>query len=156
MKKVDLSQCPRLQQIQWPSVVVEKLNVTWCISLKTITLLSLLDTARRITSCGNGSLCYVQRCYKIEDVGNVDLQVINNIGFFNLDSMANVDLTIVNRFQLSRMKRPAQYAKFPSLSTIRTQIPYVSDSVIRASVWIGPMDQVAAAFRKQTNIWYGY
>ncbi|CAK9168130.1 unnamed protein product [Ilex paraguariensis] len=102
MKTVNLSECPRLQQIQWPSVVVEKLYVIRCRSLKSIIRLSLLMHL----ACP--SLCYVQSAFKIEDVGKVDLQVINSIGFFNLESMANVDLMIVNIFLFSKMRRPAQ------------------------------------------------
>ncbi|CAK9168133.1 unnamed protein product [Ilex paraguariensis] len=108
MKKVNLSECPRLQHLQWPSVAVDELNVTDCRSLKTITRLSLWDSARRIEDFDCPSLCEFEYDFKMEDVGKVDLQVINNIGFFNLDSMANVDLRIINRHASGRMKCPAQ------------------------------------------------
>ncbi|CAK9168131.1 unnamed protein product, partial [Ilex paraguariensis] len=46
--------------------------------------------------------------------------------------------------------------KIPSMSPCGCRVLYVSDSLLRASDWIGPINQGATAFRKQTKIWYGY
>ncbi|KAH7835582.1 hypothetical protein Vadar_027599 [Vaccinium darrowii] len=50
----------------------------------------------------------VQWLFKILPVREVDVKLINNIGFFDLDSMADVEAFIVNCLVWSRKKRPIQ------------------------------------------------
>ncbi|XP_057464545.1 disease resistance protein RUN1-like isoform X1 [Actinidia eriantha] len=107
LQTLDLSWCPKLQHILWPAITLEKLVVTECRKLKKISY----ETSSRIKSISHGacmSLDYVQGGFKILPVAKVDVELLNNIGFFNLDLMANVEAFIVNHIVWSRKKCPIQ------------------------------------------------
>ncbi|XP_057465751.1 disease resistance protein RPV1-like [Actinidia eriantha] len=107
LQKLDLSWCPKLRQILWPSINIEELVVTECRKLEKISY----ETSGCIKSISHGacmSLDYVERGFKILPVAKVDVELLNNIGFFNLDLMANVEAFIVNGIVWSRKKCPIQ------------------------------------------------
>ncbi|GFS34321.1 hypothetical protein Acr_00g0033260 [Actinidia rufa] len=108
LQTLDLSWCPKLREILWPSIVIEELVVvTECRKLEKITF----ETSASIKHISHGacmSLDYVECGYKILPVAKVDVELLNNIGFFNLDLMANVEAFIVNRIVWSRKKCPIQ------------------------------------------------
>ncbi|CAK9155629.1 unnamed protein product [Ilex paraguariensis] len=104
---LDLSWCPKLEKIQWPAIVVKELNVTECRSLQQITY----DTEGRTLSIQHGAcmrLCYVQYGFKTKPVREIDVRLINNVGFFSLDSMADVEVMITNCIVWSKVKRPVE------------------------------------------------
>ncbi|PSS02600.1 TMV resistance protein like [Actinidia chinensis var. chinensis] len=107
LQTLDLSWCPKLQYILWPAITLEKLVVSECRKLEKISY----ETSGLIKSITHGacmSLDYVQRGFKISPVAKVDVELLNNIGFFNLDLMANDEAFIVNRIVWSRKKCPIQ------------------------------------------------
>ncbi|GFS34312.1 hypothetical protein Acr_00g0033220 [Actinidia rufa] len=107
LQTLDLSWCPKLQHILWPAITLEKLVVTECRKLEKISY----ETSSCIKSISHGacmSLDYVQGGFKILPVAKVDVELLNNIGFFNLDLMANVEAFIVNHIVWSRKKCPIQ------------------------------------------------
>ncbi|XP_057464553.1 disease resistance protein RUN1-like isoform X2 [Actinidia eriantha] len=107
LQTLDLSWCPKLQYILWPAITLEKLVVSECRKLEKISY----ETSGLIKSITHGacmSLDYVQRGFKISPVAKVDAELLNNIGFFNLDLMANDEAFIVNRIVWSRKKCPIQ------------------------------------------------
>ncbi|PSS02788.1 TMV resistance protein like [Actinidia chinensis var. chinensis] len=107
LQKLDLSWCPKLRKILWPSIDLEELVVTECRKLEKITF----ETSAGIEYISHGacmSLDYVQRGFKILPVSKVDVELLKNIGFFDLDSMANIEAYIVNSIVWSRKKCPIQ------------------------------------------------
>ncbi|CAK9155526.1 unnamed protein product [Ilex paraguariensis] len=104
---LDLSWCPKLEKIQWPAIVVKELNVTECRSLQQITYDSE-GRPRRIQHGVCIRLCYVQYAFKTKPVKEVDVRLINNVGFFSLDSMADVEVMIENGIVWSREKRSVE------------------------------------------------
>jgi len=82
--------------------------VTECHALEKITY---YETGTYIKFMSHGA-CFnlndVEGCFKILPVKEVDVELINNVGFFNLDSMADVEAFIVNCLVWSRKKRPIQ------------------------------------------------
>ncbi|KAM7480789.1 hypothetical protein LguiB_005372 [Lonicera macranthoides] len=107
LEKLDLSWCPKLQQIIWPSVNLQELIVTECRSLKQITY----ETSARVKSISHGacmSLDYVEEGFKIEAVAKVDREVLRNFGFSDLVSMETVEVMIANRIVWSKKKCPLQ------------------------------------------------
>lgn len=107
LKKLDLSWCPNLQQIQWPHLVIDELVVTECRSLEKITY-EAWEGPKNISHGACVNLDYVQSGFKIELVRNINVQVLNNIGFFNLKSKENVETMIVNTIVWSRKTCPIQ------------------------------------------------
>ncbi|GFY89440.1 hypothetical protein Acr_06g0013800 [Actinidia rufa] len=107
LQKLDLSWCPKLRKILWPSIDLEELVVTECRKLEKITF----ETSAGIEYISHGacmSLDYVQRGFKILPVSKVDVELLKNIGFFGLDLMANIEAYIVNSIVWSRKKCPIQ------------------------------------------------
>ncbi|KAM7523398.1 hypothetical protein LguiA_013300 [Lonicera macranthoides] len=107
LEKLDLSWCPRLQQIIWPPINAQELIVTECRSLKTITY----ETSGRVRHISHGacmSLDYVEEGFKIEAVAKVDREVLKNFGFSELVSMETVKVMIANRIVWSKKKCPLQ------------------------------------------------
>ncbi|XP_058190549.1 disease resistance protein RPV1-like [Rhododendron vialii] len=107
LQMLDLSWCPKLQHILFPPIGLNKLVVTECRALEKITY----ETSASIKFISHGacmSLDYVQHGFKILPVKKVDVELINKIGFFNLDSMANVEAFVVNTIVWSRKKCPIQ------------------------------------------------
>ncbi|KAG5526080.1 hypothetical protein RHGRI_032393 [Rhododendron griersonianum] len=95
LQMLDLSWCPKLQHILFPPIGLKELVVTECRAMEKITY----ETSASIKSISHGacmSLDYVQGGFKILPVKRVDVELINKIGFFNLDSMANVEAFVVN------------------------------------------------------------
>ncbi|XP_057502537.1 disease resistance protein RUN1-like [Actinidia eriantha] len=107
LQTLDLSWCPNLRQILWPSIVIEELVVTECRKLEKITFEPSAGI-KRISHGACMSLDYVERGFKILPVAKVDVELLNNIGFFNLDLIANVEAFIVNCIVWSRKKCPIQ------------------------------------------------
>ncbi|XP_058190545.1 disease resistance protein RUN1-like isoform X6 [Rhododendron vialii] len=108
LQTLDLSWCPKLQQILWPSIGLENLIVSESRSLEKITYESASACIKCITHGACMSLDYVQHGFKILPVKKVNVELINEIGFFNLDSMANVEALVTNLIVWSRKKCPIQ------------------------------------------------
>ncbi|KAM7477423.1 hypothetical protein LguiA_025636 [Lonicera macranthoides] len=107
LQKLSFSRCTMLEQILWPSINLEELIVTDCISLEKITYETWVSP-QYISHDGCISLNYVELGFKIEPLGKVDGDVLDNIGFFDLESMANTEVTIMNIIVHSRLKLPVQ------------------------------------------------
>ncbi|KAM7493437.1 hypothetical protein LguiB_028046 [Lonicera macranthoides] len=89
LEKLDLSWCPKLQQIIWPSISVKELSVSESRSLKKITYESS-SHPEYISHGACMSLDYVEKGFKIEAVAKVDREVLMNFGFSELISMETV------------------------------------------------------------------
>ncbi|KAM7481074.1 hypothetical protein LguiB_005657 [Lonicera macranthoides] len=107
LQTLDLSGCTRLEQISWPPISLQELTVTCCSSLKQITYETWVSP-QCINRDGCVNLNYVQGSFRIEPVGEVNGDVLDNIGFFNLESMANTQVVIANTIVRSIKKLPLQ------------------------------------------------
>ncbi|KAM7480791.1 hypothetical protein LguiB_005374 [Lonicera macranthoides] len=108
LEKLDLSWCPKLQQIIWPSINIQELIVTECRALKKITYETSSAGPRFISHGACMSLDYVESGFKIEAVAKVDREVLMNFGFSELISMETVEVMIANRIVWSKKMCPIQ------------------------------------------------
>ncbi|XP_058190542.1 disease resistance protein RPV1-like isoform X3 [Rhododendron vialii] len=92
LQTLDLSRCPKLQQIRWSTTILHKLVVERCDALKKVTFEggTYIDL---VVDNHSYNLSHIQDRYKFLPIREVDVELLNSIGFFNLDSMAEVDLT---------------------------------------------------------------
>ncbi|XP_058190551.1 disease resistance protein RPV1-like isoform X2 [Rhododendron vialii] len=105
---LDISRCPKLQQIQWPSTVVQHVVVTQCDALEKVTFEPGTENVGVThTFCWN--LNHTQCRHNFLPVREADVELIQtSIDFLRLDSLADVEVTMI-KYPMSLFgKRPVQ------------------------------------------------
>ncbi|KAI8532366.1 hypothetical protein RHMOL_Rhmol11G0209300 [Rhododendron molle] len=105
LQTLDLSGCQKLRQIRWSSTILQDLFVIECGALEGITY-ETASHIKNITSPLCPNLYHVQGHFKFFPVKEVDVELINSIGFFNLDSMADAAEAQIVNFPLGFYLRP--------------------------------------------------
>ncbi|KAH7834565.1 hypothetical protein Vadar_017397 [Vaccinium darrowii] len=85
-------------QITWSSTSLGELWVRGCNALEKITFETGFCEIERINHDYCPNLKYIESEFKISPVREVDVELLNSIGFFNLDSMADVEAKLVNHW----------------------------------------------------------
>ncbi|KAI8532359.1 hypothetical protein RHMOL_Rhmol11G0208700 [Rhododendron molle] len=97
LETLDLSSCPKLQQILWSSTILDYMDCGRCDALEKVTFETGGDI-RSIEHLECRNLNHVQGNFKISPVKEIDVELLNSIGFFNLDSMADVEAKLGNYY----------------------------------------------------------
>ncbi|XP_058190552.1 disease resistance protein RPV1-like [Rhododendron vialii] len=97
LQTLDLSSCRNLQQILWPSTSTYTLMVDFCDALEKITFETGFYVGYISHDCCR-KLNHIQGNFKVSPVREVDVELLNSIGFFNLDSMADVEAKLKNLY----------------------------------------------------------
>ncbi|XP_058190548.1 disease resistance protein RPV1-like [Rhododendron vialii] len=96
LQTLNLSRCPKLQQIRWSSNILHKLDVERCDALEKVTF-EAGTYIEIIVDNLSLNLSHIQDSYKFLPVKDVDVELLKSIGFFNLDSMADVEIAFRKR-----------------------------------------------------------
>ncbi|KDP27361.1 hypothetical protein JCGZ_20185 [Jatropha curcas] len=91
-----LDKCTKLQSLPNLPTSLEELKAEGCTSLERITDLPNLLSTLQVELFGCGQLVEVQGLFKIEPIINMDMEMMNNLGLFNLTCLGSIEMTMFN------------------------------------------------------------
>ncbi|XP_034206988.1 disease resistance protein RPV1-like [Prunus dulcis] len=109
LQRLSLDMCPNLEMIPELPPSVEALIATRCTSLKRVllNLPDMLPTIRlAVIACEN--VVEIQNVLKKIPLRNVDIEMIKDIGLFNLESIGSTEVEMFDYLTLTRRKGPLQ------------------------------------------------
>ncbi|THG09856.1 hypothetical protein TEA_008675 [Camellia sinensis var. sinensis] len=113
LQKLELAHCTKLHSLPELPMSLNNLNIHKCSSLEMVTNLPnlLRSLVLAITSCD--SLVEIQGLFKLVPIKNINAEMFNNMGWFNLEAMGKVEVTLFNVMTIRTVKVPLQqtYAK---------------------------------------------
>ncbi|CAL5401821.1 unnamed protein product [Camellia sinensis] len=108
LQKLELAHCTKLHSLPELPMSLNNLNIHKCSSLEMVTNLPnlLRSLVLAITSCD--SLVEIQGLFKLVPIKNINAEMLNNMGWFNLEAMGKVEVTLFNVMTIRTVKVPRQ------------------------------------------------
>ncbi|GMP63266.1 hypothetical protein CsSME_00025018 [Camellia sinensis var. sinensis] len=108
LQKLELAHCTKLHSLPELPMSLNNLNIHKCSSLEMVTNLPnlLRSLVLAITSCD--SLAEIQGLFKLVPIKNINAEMFNNMGWFNLEAMGKVEVTLFNVMTIRTVKVPLQ------------------------------------------------
>ncbi|XAR49146.1 hypothetical protein NMG60_11032238 [Bertholletia excelsa] len=105
LKSLSLESCAKLQYALVPNL--EALYVNSCAALERITsACENPDTLVEHSGCGN--LVEVEGAFKLEPIENVDMEILKNLGLYNLEALLYINVKLRKRWEKETRKFPLQ------------------------------------------------